>query len=157
MVFKEELYIMVKRGRIVAFFVLLVLLAGTVGGTAKSIINDIKLGLDLQGGFEVLYEVQPSKWRKITKQTVANTADALDERINVLGVSEPNIQIEDNNRIRVQLAGVEDQNQAREILSTQANLSFRDVNDKVRLDGSDLVSGSAKQTFNDQESIRSFP
>lgn len=150
MVFKEELYIMVKRGRIVAFFVLLVLLAGTVGGTAKSIINDIKLGLDLQGGFEVLYEVQPVNGEKITKQTVANTAEALDERINVLGVSEPSIQIEDNNRIRVQLAGVEDQNQAREILSTQANLSFRDVNDKVRLDGSDLVSGSAKQTFNDQ-------
>ncbi len=150
MVFKEELYIMVKRGRIVAFFVLLVLLAGTVGGTAKSIINDIKLGLDLQGGFEVLYEVQPVNGEKITKQTVANTAEALDERINVLGVSEPSIQIEDNNRIRVQLAGVEDQNQAREILSTQANLSFRDVDDKVRLDGSDLVSGSAKQTFNDK-------
>ncbi|MBV6683952.1 protein translocase subunit SecDF [Rossellomorea sp. RS05] len=141
---------MVKRGRIVAFFVLLVLLAGTVGGTAKSIINDIKLGLDLQGGFEVLYEVQPVNGEKITKQTVANTAEALDERINVLGVSEPSIQIEDNNRIRVQLAGVEDQNQAREILSTQANLSFRDVDDKVRLDGSDLVSGSAKQTFNDK-------
>lgn len=150
MVFKEELYIMVKRGRIVAFFILLVLLAGTVGGTAKSIIKDIKLGLDLQGGFEVLYEVQPVNGEKITKDTVANTAEALDERINVLGVSEPSIQIEDNNRIRVQLAGVEDQNQAREILSTQANLSFRDVDDKVRLDGSDLVSGSAKQTFNDQ-------
>ncbi|TYO73275.1 protein translocase subunit SecDF [Rossellomorea marisflavi] len=141
---------MVKRGRIVAFFILLVLLAGTVGGTAKSIIKDIKLGLDLQGGFEVLYEVQPVNGEKITKDTVANTAEALDERINVLGVSEPSIQIEDNNRIRVQLAGVEDQNQAREILSTQANLSFRDVDDKVRLDGSDLVSGSAKQTFNDQ-------
>ncbi len=139
---------MVKRGRIIAFFILVVLLAGTIGGTTKNIVNDIKLGLDLQGGFEVLYEVQPIKeGQKITKQTVTNTADALEKRINVLGVSEPNIQIEDGNRIRVQLAGVEDQNQAREILSTQANLTFRDVNDKVRLDGSDLAAGSAKQTF----------
>ncbi|BCB04958.1 protein translocase subunit SecDF [Bacillus sp. KH172YL63] len=142
---------MVKRGRIIAFFILVVLLAGTMGGTTKSIIDNIKLGLDLQGGFEVLYEVQPiKKDGEITKETVANTADALDKRINVLGVSEPNIQIEDGNRIRVQLAGVEDQNQAREILSTQANLTFRDVNDKVRLDGADLASGSAKQTFDNQ-------
>ncbi|PFA64528.1 protein translocase subunit SecDF [Bacillus sp. AFS015802] len=142
---------MVKRGRIIAFFILVVLLAGTMGGTTKSIVDNIKLGLDLQGGFEVLYEVQPiKKGQEITKETVANTADALDKRINVLGVSEPNIQIEDGNRIRVQLAGVEDQNEAREILSTQANLTFRDVNDKVRLDGSDIVSGSAKQTFDDK-------
>ncbi|MCA1057920.1 protein translocase subunit SecDF [Rossellomorea aquimaris] len=142
---------MVKRGRIIAFFILVVLLAGTMGGTTKSIVDNIKLGLDLQGGFEVLYEVQPiKKGQEITKETVANTADALDKRINVLGVSEPNIQIEDGNRIRVQLAGVEDQNEAREILSTQANLTFRDVNDKVRLDGSDLESDSAKQTFDDK-------
>ncbi|XXM73608.1 protein translocase subunit SecDF [Lysinibacillus sphaericus] len=142
---------MVKRGRIIAFFLLVFLLAGTMGGTAKNILDNIKLGLDLQGGFEVLYEVKPLKdGQEITKETVSNTADALDKRINVLGVSEPNIQIEDGNRIRVQLAGVEDQNQAREILSTEANLSFRDVNDKLRLDGSDLVSGEAKQTFDEQ-------
>jgi protein-export membrane protein SecD/preprotein translocase SecF subunit len=142
---------MVKRGRIIAFFLLVFLLAGTMGGTAKNILDNIKLGLDLQGGFEVLYEVKPLKdGQEITKETVSNTADALDKRINVLGVSEPNIQIEDGNRIRVQLAGVEDQNQAREILSTEANLSFRDVNDKLRLDGSDLVSGAAKQTFDEQ-------
>jgi protein-export membrane protein SecD/preprotein translocase SecF subunit len=148
---KEDSYIMVKRGRIIAFFLLVFLLAGTMGGTAKNILDNIKLGLDLQGGFEVLYEVKPLKdGQEITKETVANTADALDKRINVLGVSEPNIQIEDGNRIRVQLAGVEDQNQAREILSTEANLSFRDVNDKLRLDGSDLVSGEAKQTFDEQ-------
>ena len=38
----------------------------------------------------------------------------------------------------MQLAGVEDQNQAREILSTQANLTFRDANDRVMMDGADL-------------------
>ncbi len=108
----------------------------------------MKLGLDLQGGFEVLYEVQPAKkGQKITKDVLASTAEALDKRINVLGVSEPSIQIEGTNRIRVQLAGVKDQNKAREILSTQANLTFRDANDKLMMDGSDLKQGGAKQTF----------
>ncbi|MCM3725255.1 protein translocase subunit SecDF [Neobacillus cucumis] len=139
---------MVKRSRIIAFFLLILIFGSTIGATTKNILNNMKLGLDLQGGFEVLYEVQPAKkGQKITKDVLASTAEALDKRINVLGVSEPSIQIEGTNRIRVQLAGVKDQNKAREILSTQANLSFRDANDKLMMDGSDLKQGGAKQTF----------
>ncbi|WP_462412347.1 protein translocase subunit SecDF [Neobacillus sp. Marseille-QA0830] len=141
---------MVKRSRIVAFILLIVLFASSMGVTTKNILNNIKLGLDLQGGFEVLYEVQPAKkGQVIDKDVLADTAEALDRRINVLGVSEPVIQIEGNNRIRVQLAGVKDQNEAREILSTQANLTFRDANDKLMMDGSDLKQGGAKQTFDE--------
>ncbi|PAQ16380.1 protein translocase subunit SecDF [Bacillaceae bacterium SAOS 7] len=138
---------MVKRSRIVAFFLIVLLLASTIGLTAKDIVKDIKLGLDLQGGFEVLYQVEPVKGEKITKEMVTDTVDALDKRINVLGVSEPNIQVEEGNRIRVQLAGVEDQNEARELLSTQANLTFRDVNDKLLMDGKDVVASGTKQSF----------
>jgi protein-export membrane protein SecD/preprotein translocase SecF subunit len=121
-----------------------------MGATTKNILNDIKLGLDLQGGFEVLYDVKPAKkGQEIDKEIMASTAEALDRRINVLGVSEPSIQIEGDNRIRVQLAGVKDQNEAREILSTQANLTFRDANDRLMMDGSDLKQGGAKQTFDE--------
>ncbi|WLR49980.1 protein translocase subunit SecDF [Bacillus tianshenii] len=142
---------MVKKGRIVAFFLIVLLLAGTIGTTIEGIAKDIKLGLDLQGGFEVLYEVEPAEeGQTIDKETLVSTVSALNERVNVLGVSEPNIQIEGDNRIRVQLAGVENQNEARDILSTQANISFRDVNDKLLLDGADLVEGGAAQSFNDQ-------
>ncbi|WP_223591204.1 protein translocase subunit SecDF [Neobacillus bataviensis] len=141
---------MVKRSRIIAFLLVVLILGSTMGATTKNILNNMKLGLDLQGGFEVLYEVKPAKkGQKIDKEVLASTAEALDKRINVLGVSEPNIQIEGNNRVRVQLAGVKDQNKAREILSTQANLSFRDANDRLMMDGSDLKQGGAKQTFDE--------
>ncbi|WHY84846.1 protein translocase subunit SecDF [Neobacillus novalis] len=141
---------MVKRSRIIAFFLLVLIIGSTAGATAKNVVNNIKLGLDLQGGFEVLYEVEPAKkGQKIDKDVLASTAQALDRRINVLGVSEPSIQIEGTNRIRVQLAGVTDQNEAREILSTQANLSFRDANDRPMMDGTDLKQGGAKQTFDE--------
>ncbi|MDR7077962.1 SecD/SecF fusion protein [Neobacillus niacini] len=141
---------MVKRSRIIAFLLVVLLLGSTMGVTTTGILKDIKLGLDLQGGFEVLYEVTPAKkGQEINKETLASTAEALDRRINVLGVSEPNIQIEGENRIRVQLAGVTDQNEAREILSTQANLTFRDANDRVMMDGTDLAENGASQTFDE--------
>lgn len=141
---------MKTRGRIVSFLLLLVIFAGTIGTTISPILKDVKLGLDLQGGFEVLYEVQAlekNKGQKITESMVSDTAGALTKRIDVIGVSEPNIQVESDNRIRVQLAGVEDQDSARELLSTQANLTFRDVDDNLILDGSDLREGKAKEGF----------
>lgn len=141
---------MKSRGRIVSFLLLLILFAGTIGTTINPILKDVKLGLDLQGGFEVLYEVKKltEDAPDITESMVTDTAGALTKRIDVIGVSEPNIQVESNNRIRVQLAGVEDQDSAREILSTQANLSFRDADDNLILDGSDLKEGKAKGDFN---------
>ncbi|MFP7734566.1 protein translocase subunit SecDF [Priestia aryabhattai] len=139
---------MVKRGRIVAFFLLVLLVFSTIGTTMTGITKDIKLGLDLQGGFEILYKVSPAKKGDvIDKKALNSTVEALRQRVDVLGVSEPSIQIEGNDRIRVQLAGVTNQKQARELLSTQANLTFRDVNDKVLMDGTDLAQGGAKQSF----------
>jgi protein-export membrane protein SecD/preprotein translocase SecF subunit len=141
---------MVKRSRIVAFFLIVLLIGSAMGFTTQNIIGNIKLGLDLQGGFEVLYEVQPAKdGQVIDRETLVSTVEALDRRVNVLGVSEPSIQIEGEDRIRVQLAGVTDQNKAREILSTEANLTFRDANDNIMLDGSDLKENGATQSFDE--------
>lgn len=112
-----------------------------------SITKETKLGLDLQGGFEVLYEVTPIDDTEITEQTLSATVTALNQRVNVLGVSEPVIQIEGDDRIRVQLAGVEDQETARQLLATEAELTFRDVDDNILLDGSDLQQNGAAGQF----------
>ncbi|QAS54083.1 protein translocase subunit SecDF [Halobacillus litoralis] len=140
---------MVKRGRIVAFFIVVLLLAATIGTTITGVTKDIKLGLDLQGGFEILYDVEPlNEEQEVNDQVLEATAESLSERVNTLGISETNISIEDQGRIRVQLAGVEDQQTARELLSTTAELSLRGTDGKEYMDGSDLVEGSAQQSFN---------
>ncbi|MFF2175211.1 protein translocase subunit SecDF [Lysinibacillus sp. NPDC058147] len=139
------------KSRIVAFVLLLVIFTATIGTTVGGVLKDIKLGLDLQGGFEVLYEVKElQKGQTVTPEVVSATATALGERVNAIGVSEPSIQVEDKNRIRVQLAGVEDQESARKLLSTSANLTFRDVDDNLLLDGNDLKPGGAKGSFDQQ-------
>ncbi len=130
------------------FFLIVIILGATIGTTSSNVASKINLGLDLQGGFEVLYEVKPiDKSQEVTPELLESTVRILSERVNALGVSEPSFNIEEPNRIRVQLAGVKDQEEARELLATQAELSFRDVNDKEYLDGSDIVEGSAKQDF----------
>lgn len=112
----------------------------------KPIFNSINFGLDLKGGFEVLYQVKPlDENEKITSDMVNRTYKTLLNRIDVLGVSEPVITIEGEDRIRVKLAGIENQDEARQILSTTASITFRDAYDNLLMT-SDVLSGSVKKT-----------
>lgn len=139
-----------KSNKILIAIMIVVVLFTTIGLTLKDVLKDVNLGLDLQGGFEVLYQVDPlDEGDVIDEKAVTSTASTLESRVNVLGVSEPTIQIEDSNRIRIQLAGVEDQQEARELLSTQAELTIRDIDDNVLLSGKDLVQGGATQGFDE--------
>lgn len=139
---------MKKRGRLVAFFLIVLIFGTLIGTTTTGVTKNISLGLDLQGGFEVLYEVEPiDEGQVITRELMEGTVQTLNDRVNRLGISESVINIEGENRIRVQLAGVENQQEAREMLATSAQLSFRDVNDVELLNGSDVKPGSAKQDF----------
>lgn len=139
---------MKKGSRIAAFILLVVLLFAGMGLTYKRVVKNVNLGLDLQGGFEVLYQVNPlDKGDKIDDKAVKSTSKTLENRVNSLGVSEPKIQVEDKNRIRVQLAGIKNQSQARDILSSKAKLTVRDADDNVKLTGKDLKQGTAKQEF----------
>ncbi len=110
----------------------------------KPLINDINFGLDLQGGFEVLYEVSPlEENEKLTSDMLYSTYKSILKRIDVLGVSEPEITIEGENRIRIKLAGIKNANEARNTISSTAVLSFRDYNDNLLLT-SDVLGGEAK-------------
>lgn len=108
------------------------------------LLKDYKFGLDLQGGFEVLYEVKSLDGSKVTSDMVTSTYKTISKRIDVLGVSEPSITVEGDNKIRVQLAGITDKEEARSILSKAASLSFRNTDDDLLMAADVLKAGGAK-------------
>ena len=75
---------------------------------------------------------------------LTSTYKTISKRIDSLGVMEPNIIVEGNNRIRVQLAGITDSEEARKMLSQVANLTFRDTDDNLLMTSDVLKSGGAK-------------
>lgn len=142
---------MYKKGNIAIFAVIMIATILLAVLTTPWVVKNTNLGLDLKGGFEVLYEVQPLEDGDVIDQSAMNaTVRAINNRVNVLGVSEPDIRIEDDNRIRVQLAGVSNQNDAREVLSSTAQLTFRDIDDNVLLDGKDLAPRGASISYDQQ-------
>ncbi len=135
-----------NKSRLGVFLLTIVAIFVMIGVFAKDVANNMTLGLDLQGGFEIVYEVSPLETGDSLPSMTA-VARSVSKRIDILGVSEPQIIVEGDNRIRVQLAGVSDQDQARRIISATANLTFRDVNDNLLADASILVEGGASLDF----------
>lgn len=132
-----------NKKRIVVFLLTILVMIGCIGTFSASSIENMNLGLDLKGGFEILYEVSPLESAQNKNIEMNAVAEAVGRRVNVLGVSEPDISVEGDNRIRVQLAGIKDIESAREVISSTAVLTFRDTSDNLLMDSSVLEEGGA--------------
>ena len=124
--------------------VVLILLMVGLGFLCVPLFKDLKFGLDLQGGFEILYKVESIDGSKMTNDKLTATYKTLSKRIDALGVNEPEIIIEGNDKIRVKLAGVKNPEEARSQLSTVATLTFRDAEDNLLMTSDVLKAGAAK-------------
>ena len=136
---KEKKSMLLKTG-------LLVVIAVIVCFLIVPLFKSLNFGLDLQGGFEILYEVSPIDGSKMTKDKLNATYKSMLKRIDTLGVSEPEITLEGNDKIRVKLAGVTNKDEARETLSTVATLTFRDSEDNLLMSSDVLEAGGARLT-----------
>ena len=132
------------KGKVIRTAILLVLLVVVLCFLCVPLFRNLKFGLDLQGGFEILYKVESIDGSKMNHDKIMATYKTLSKRIDSLGVTEPEITIEGNDKIRVKLAGVTNPEEARKQLSTVATLSFRDADDNLLMSSDVLVSGGAK-------------
>ena len=86
----------------------------------------IHLGLDLQGGMQLLLEVDKSRLSAAeAKDAVERAREIINNRIDQFGVAEPLIQIEGQDRIAVQLPGLTDPERAKELIGKTALLEFK--------------------------------
>ncbi len=138
--------------RFIAFIGIVVILFGVIAWTSPAMLKNVRLGLDLKGGFEVLYEAETyQEGGTVTPQLLKETAKNLKKRIDSSGIKEPDITTEGTNRIRVKLAGVEDEESVRELLAKPIRLTFRGSDGKIELEGTDFKQGGAevtRDTFN---------
>src|SRR3954467_8724739 len=83
-------------------------------------------GLDLKGGVSLVYEAQPTKFSKVTSDSIDRTMDLMRGRRDDLGVAEPEIQRAGENQIDVSLPDVKNADQAQQQVGTTAQLLFYD-------------------------------
>lgn len=86
-----------------------------------------RLGLDLQGGTRLVVETKDTKSVKADADTTDRTLEVLRNRVDGLGVAEPNLTRSGDNRIVVELPDVQDPREATEVLGRTAQLTFHPV------------------------------
>lgn len=143
--------------RIIAFITVVVVSFGIMTWTTPDLLKNVRLGLDLKGGFEILYEASPLEGGgQVTKESLIQTAKSLEDRANKLGTSEPEVTTEGTNRIRLKVAGVTDEETVRKTMKEPASLTFRskdgteknaDEYNKIEMIGTDFAANGAKLEF----------
>jgi len=114
-----------------------------------SIGESIKLGLDIQGGVYVVLEAQTDAQGDELKRLMSQTQEVIRRRVDAMGLTEPNIVLEGEKRIRIELPGVKNSQDAIEAIGKTAQLKFVKVDDEVVITGNDVKN--AELTFDNED------
>lgn len=90
------------------------------------------LGLDLQGGLEVTLQAVPPRDRELTKEDLDRSVTIMRNRVDRLGVAEPEIRTQGSDQIAIQLPGVKDPEAAAKVIGKTAQLELFDLEANLR-------------------------
>src|SRR5215213_10021788 len=124
-----------------------------LGVPGSSVHKKVTLGLDLQGGLEVVLKAVPPKNKSCDASCMDRSISIMRSRIDKLGVAEPEIRKQGKNQIVIQLAGVHDPGKAAGIIGKTAQLQFYDLEADVTGPSTDgaghvVATGSLYQLLN---------
>ncbi len=114
----------------------LVVLAAVVAGIVGVVLMGVQssplhrkttLGLDLQGGLEVTLKAVPPKGKTLTSSDLNRSVTIIRDRIDKLGVSEPNVTKQGKDQIAIQLPGVKNPEAAAKVIGSTAQLGMYDL------------------------------
>ncbi|HWG07664.1 MAG TPA: protein translocase subunit SecD [Solirubrobacteraceae bacterium] len=105
----------------------LLLVAGLIAGSAIVIATKkTRLGLDLKGGVELVYQAKPTAQSKVDTESLNRAIDIMRSRVDQLGVAQPEIQRSGSDEIDVALPEVKDAARAEQEVGKTAQLFFYD-------------------------------
>jgi preprotein translocase subunit SecD len=86
-----------------------------------------QLGLDLEGGVSVQLEGYQTDGSQVTREEMEQAVEVIRQRVDSLGVTEPEIQIQGTNQVSVNIPGITDDRRAVEVIGRTAQLGFYEV------------------------------
>ena len=132
-----------KLKRVFAVLFVIIIVAGwyltLVGaGPIQPLKDRMKLGLDVKGGVYVVMEAKTDLKGDDLREAMEQTQAVIEERVNQMGLAEPVVTIEGEKRIRVELPGAEDAQEAIDQIGRTAQLQFALADGTIVLDGGNV-------------------
>src|SRR5919206_834853 len=98
-------------------------LAVVAGAVALVLTRSPRLGLDLEGGTQIVLEARDTERVRVDGDVASRTLEVLRRRVDALGVTEPTLQRSGERRIIVELPGVADPDEAVEVIGRTDQLT----------------------------------
>ena len=116
-------------------------------GSIDSVRDALRYGLDIDGGVYVVMEAKTDATGDELSKLMEQTRAVIDNRVNQMGVSEASVTIEGNDRIRVELPGIDNAEEAISAIGTTAKLYFVMADGSVALDGSHVKDAQIADSY----------
>ncbi|WP_258359954.1 protein translocase subunit SecD [Moorella sulfitireducens (nom. illeg.)] len=129
-----------------SFFKLAIVLVAILAlgiGAFQPLLQAMKLGLDLRGGVYILLQAQSTPEHAVTGEDMTALERIMRDRVDQLGIAEPVIQREGSDRLIIQLAGVNNPEEAVKMIGKTALLEFKTSDGRVVVSGKDLKDARA--------------
>ena len=128
--------------KILSLLVIVILVLGWIisifgAGPVKKISEQLKYGLDINGGVYVLLEAETDATGTELSRLMEQTKAVLENRVNAMGISEATVSVEGSNRVRVEMPGVDNAKEAIDQIGRTAQLRF------LLADGTEVMNGDA--------------
>ncbi len=122
--------------------------AGVSSGEYEKIAADFLPSYELSKNADgsLVFRMKSDAVTQLSKDTITQALETIDNRVNALGVTEPIIAPQGKDRIVIQLPGVDDPARVKEIIKTTAQLQFRIVEELAA--GQSAVGSDAQAVFN---------
>ncbi|MDD5922903.1 MAG: protein translocase subunit SecDF, partial [Eubacteriales bacterium] len=113
-------------------------------GPIDNLKQSLKYGLDIDGGVYVVMQADTKGISKSKlKETMEQTKEVLEKRVNAMGISEATVSIEGNDRFRIEMPGVKNAKTAINRIGKTAQLKFTLADGTAYLTGSDVKTAAA--------------
>jgi SecD/SecF fusion protein len=136
-----------RRGHLILVSLIVAALVGVaaLATPGSPIHKSPTLGLDLQGGLEVVLKAVPEKGQKLQESDLDRSVEIMRSRVDKIGVSEPEIRKQGTDQIVIELPGVHDQARAAELIGKTAKLELYDLQDDLTGPSRDLQGNPRPQ------------
>ena len=146
---EEGQFIIMKTGtkKFLAVLVTAIIIIGWAiaingAGPIKSINKQLKYGLDINGGVYVLLQADTKATGSDLSKLMDQTKSVLENRVNAMGISEATVSVEGNNKVRVEMPGVDDADTAIKQIGKTAQLRFLLADGTQIMNGNDIKDAS---------------
>lgn len=127
--------------RIFSFVIMVVTLIALITFGVPNIKNNGKTGMEFNGGFDILYEVDTDNDSLSNSELVKMAAEGIEKRLDIANVIDPIVSVEGNKYVRVTVSSSSQivADDIREVIETNAEISFRSYEDELLATGDEML------------------